>query len=206
MKSNTANPATLTATILDENGAPYVTLAWVALACLPLLAVIAIVIAFVLKTFLAQAFYIPSESMEPGLVRNDRILVEKVSYWFGGSPERGDVVVFKDPGDWLPPEDAAGPTGTVAKVMERIGLYPSGGHLVKRVIGVVEEFRQNGELSLPANYLFYRMRLDGPDPKAALPDRLFVRLAPGTTAAFEEPLVKRAMAVAGKLRQGPIPQ
>ncbi len=67
---------------------------------------------------------------------------------------------------------------------------------IKRVIGVVEEFRQNGELSATGNYLFYRMRLDGPDPKAALPERLFVRLRPGTTAAFEETLVKRAMAVA----------
>jgi putative ABC transport system permease protein len=68
---------------------------------------------------------------------------------------------------------------------------------VKRVIGVVEEFRQNGELSTPESYSFLRMRLDGPDPKAALPDRLFVRVAPGTTAAFEEALVKQAMGVAG---------
>ena len=36
---------------------------------------------------------------------------------------------------------------------------------VKRVIGVIDEFRQNGELSTPGNYLFYRMRLDGPDPE-----------------------------------------
>ncbi|MEO8521231.1 MAG: ABC transporter permease [Acidobacteriota bacterium] len=67
---------------------------------------------------------------------------------------------------------------------------------VKRVIGVIDDFRQNGELSTAENYLFYRMRLDGPDPKAALPDRIFVRLEPGTPAAFEEALVKRAMAVA----------
>lgn len=68
---------------------------------------------------------------------------------------------------------------------------------VKRVIGVVEEFRQNGEFATPEGYLFHRMRLDGPDPAEALPDRLFVRLAPGTSAQFEEALVKRAMAVAG---------
>ena len=98
--------------------------------------VVATGLAVLVKTLLLQAFYIPSESMEPGLVRNDRILVQKVSYELGGTPERGDVVVFRDPGDWLPPHEAAGPTGTVAKVMERIGLYPSGGHLVKRVIGV----------------------------------------------------------------------
>jgi putative ABC transport system permease protein len=68
---------------------------------------------------------------------------------------------------------------------------------VKRVIGVVEDFRQNGELSSPENYLFYRMRFDPSDPKAALPERIFVRLAPGTPAAFEETLVRKAMAAAG---------
>ena len=98
--------------------------------------VVALGIAVLVMALLLQAFYIPSESMEPGLVRNDRILVEKVSYELGGSPQRGDVVVFKDPGDWLPPEEAAGPTGVVPRLMEKVGLYPSGGHLVKRVIGV----------------------------------------------------------------------
>jgi signal peptidase I len=97
---------------------------------------IALVLAIVIKALFVQAFYIPSESMEPGLVKNDRILVEKVSYWFGGSPQRGDVVVFEDPGGWLGPAESAGPANTVTKVMARIGLYPSGGHLVKRVIGV----------------------------------------------------------------------
>jgi len=96
---------------------------------------IAIVLAIVIKALFVQAFYIPSESMEPGLVKNDRILVEKPSYWFGG-PERGDVVVFKDPGGWLQGEEAAGPTSPVAKGLSKIGLYPTGGHLVKRVIGV----------------------------------------------------------------------
>ena len=72
---------------------------------------IALVLAVVIKAVFVQAFYIPSESMEPGLVKNDRILVEKSSYWFGGSPQRGDVVVFKDPGDWLGPSESAGPTG-----------------------------------------------------------------------------------------------
>jgi putative ABC transport system permease protein len=67
----------------------------------------------------------------------------------------------------------------------------------QRVIGIVEEFRQNGELSAPENYLFYRMRLDDPEPEGSVPERIFVRLAPGTPASFEESLVKRAMAVAG---------
>ena len=101
-----------------------------------LLVVIAVALALLIKTFFVQAFYIPSPSMVPGLVENDRILVEKPSYWLGGTPQRGDVVVFGDPGDWLSPEEQAGPTSPVAKLMARIGLYPTGGHLVKRVIGV----------------------------------------------------------------------
>jgi signal peptidase I len=96
----------------------------------------ALVLAIVIKALFIQAFYIPSESMEPGLVQNDRILVQKVSYWFGGSPERGDVVVFKDPGGWLSPTENVGPANPLTEVMAKIGLYPSGGHLVKRVIGV----------------------------------------------------------------------
>ncbi len=101
-----------------------------------LLLAIAVLLAIVIKAFFVQAFYIPSESMEPGLIKNDRILVQKTSYWFGGTPQRGDVVVFKDPGGWLSEEEDAGPANPVGKLMAKIGLYPSGGHLVKRVIGV----------------------------------------------------------------------
>jgi signal peptidase I len=100
-----------------------------------LLLAVALVLAIGNKPLLLQAFYIPSESMEPGLVKKDRILVQKVSYW-GKGPERGDVVVFKDPGGWLDAAASAGPTGTVPRLMARGGRYPSGGHLVKRVIGV----------------------------------------------------------------------
>lgn len=99
------------------------------------LLVTAVLLAVVVKALFLQSFYIPSESMEPGLIENDRILVQKPSYWFGGEPQRGDVIVFEDPGGWLLGE-TAGPTGPVAKGLAAIGLYPSGGHLVKRVIGV----------------------------------------------------------------------
>lgn len=100
-----------------------------------LLVAMAVGLAVLLKTFAVQAFYIPSGSMEPGLEINDRILVQKASYWTG-EPERGDIVVFEDPGSWLGPGAAAGPTNLMTDVMSRIGLYPTGGHLVKRVIGV----------------------------------------------------------------------
>jgi len=96
----------------------------------------ALVLAIVIKALFVQAFYIPSESMEPGLVKNDRILVEKPSYWFGRTPARGDVVVFKDPGGWLGPEDVTQASNPVTQLLTKVGLYPSGGHLVKRVIGV----------------------------------------------------------------------
>lgn len=101
-----------------------------------ILLVVALLLALAVKTFLLQSFYIPSESMEPGLVRNDRILVEKPSYWVGGEPQRGDVVVFEDPGGWLEGIEVTQPTGVLARSMAAIGLYPTGGHLVKRVVGV----------------------------------------------------------------------
>lgn len=98
-----------------------------------LLLAVALGLAVLLKAFFIQAFYIPSPSMEPGLIQNDRILVQKVSYWGDGSPQRGDVVVFEDPDGWLP-ADSSQP-GPFANALAKVGLYPTGGHLVKRVIG-----------------------------------------------------------------------
>lgn len=96
---------------------------------------LALFLAVVIKALFLQAFYIPSGSMNDTLVYNDRILVEKPSYWSGG-PERGDIVVFKDPGGWLGAGEGQPPATGFAKMMETFGLYPTGGHLVKRVIGV----------------------------------------------------------------------
>jgi signal peptidase I len=61
---------------------------------LPLLILFALVVAILIKTFLIQAFFIPSGSMLPTLQVGDRVLVEKVSYVFG-TPKRGQVVVFE---------------------------------------------------------------------------------------------------------------
>ena len=97
---------------------------------------IALVLAIVIKAFLMQAFYIPSASMNDTLVQDDRILVQKVSYWGDGGPRRGDVVVFSDPGGWLNPAETRSADNPVARGLELFGLYPTGGHLVKRVIGV----------------------------------------------------------------------
>jgi signal peptidase I len=105
-----------------------------------IIVVSALVLSMVIKTFLVQSFYIPSESMEDTLEVGDRVLVTKLA----PGPldvHRGDVVVFKDPGGWLPP--ASGPERTgIGKVavdaLTFVGLLPqdSGEHLIKRVIGV----------------------------------------------------------------------
>jgi signal peptidase I len=96
---------------------------------------LALVLAVGIKALVMQAFYIPSGSMNDTLVLNDRILVQKVSYWTG-DPKRGDVVVFSDPGGWLSGEEIARPGNAVVRGLEWVGLFPTGGHLVKRVIAV----------------------------------------------------------------------
>ncbi|MDX6353308.1 MAG: signal peptidase [Streptomyces sp.] len=108
----------------------------------PLLVMVALLIALVLKTFLVQAFVIPSGSMEETIQIGDRVLVDKLTPWFGSKPQRGDVVVFKDPGDWLSNEPQPKPDPVVVKqvkqVLTYIGLLPASGEqdLIKRVIGV----------------------------------------------------------------------
>jgi signal peptidase I len=63
---------------------------------LPGLIIIAFALALVIKTFLIQAFFIPSQSMVPTLKVGDRVLVNKLVYDFG-EPQRGDVIVFENP-------------------------------------------------------------------------------------------------------------
>ena len=99
---------------------------------LVLLLAVALALSVVVKTFLVQMFFVPSESMEPLFIRDDRILVQKVNYW-SGEVRRGDVVVFEDRGGWLAATPVLNP---LQQALSTVGLYPTGGHLVKRVIGV----------------------------------------------------------------------
>jgi signal peptidase I len=109
---------------------------------LPILIVVALLLALMIKTFLAQAFYIPSESMERTLMVGDRVLVNKLTPWFGAKPQRGQVVVFRDRLNWLQPAPAANSGNPVSRgikdVFTFIGLLPSNNDqdLIKRVIGV----------------------------------------------------------------------
>ncbi len=91
----------------------------------------ALIISTLLRTFVAQMFLIPSGSMENTLQVKDRVLVSK----FGGF-QRGDVVVFEDPGDWLPPAPVS--DNPVRVGLEFIGVLPNSAteHLIKRVIGM----------------------------------------------------------------------
>jgi signal peptidase I len=104
---------------------------------LPILIGIALVLALLIKTFLVQAFSIPSDSMQNTLQQGDRVLVDKLTPWFGSEPERGEVVVFHDPDKWLAGEPTTNPNA-VQKVLSWIGLMPSAEEkdLIKRVVGV----------------------------------------------------------------------
>ncbi|MEJ2577976.1 MAG: signal peptidase I [Kineosporiaceae bacterium] len=100
----------------------------------------ALALALVIKTFLVQAFFIPTSSMEDTLLIGDRVLVSKLT---PGplSLHRGDIVVFKDPGGWLPPPlpvEESPLQHTVRTGLTFVGLLPqdSGEHLIKRVIGL----------------------------------------------------------------------
>ncbi|WP_380282024.1 signal peptidase I [Kitasatospora purpeofusca] len=108
---------------------------------LPILIGIALVLSLGIKTFFVQAFSIPSGSMQHTLEKNDRVLVDKLTPWFGAEPERGEVVVFKDPGGWLdvlPRQKGNGLVEGVRTVLGAVGLLPSDNEkdLIKRVIAV----------------------------------------------------------------------
>ena len=101
---------------------------------------IAILVSFLVKTFLVRSFYIPSGSMEQTLLVDDRIFVDEITPRFGGYA-RGDIVVFRDPGGWLPPKnDPARPPLVEAAdwLLSLIGLSApdSEEHLIKRIIGL----------------------------------------------------------------------
>lgn len=101
---------------------------------------VAIVVSFVIKTFLVRSFYIPSGSMEQTLLINDRILVDELTPRFSGY-DRGDVVVFRDPGGWLPVSPVPDRPLLVEAgdwLLSLVGLSApdSADHLIKRVIGL----------------------------------------------------------------------
>jgi len=107
---------------------------------LPVLVVVALVVSLLIKTFLVQFFYIPSGSMENTLQVKDRVAVNKLPF-LSKSINRGDVVVFRDPDNWLPQITEYGTNQYVAKTkgaLVAVGVLPNPAkqYLVKRVVGV----------------------------------------------------------------------
>jgi len=101
---------------------------------LPGLLLTALVIAVLIKTFLVQPFWIPSESMLDTIHVNDRVMVNKLAFRLG-VPERGDVVVFRDPAE--PEIDESIPEAVIRSVLEAVGIRTRGrDDLIKRIIGL----------------------------------------------------------------------
>jgi len=99
--------------------------------------VVALLASVLIKTFLVRSFFIPSGSMEDTLQIDDRVLVNELV------PDlvplqHGDVVVFRDPGQWLPPIPATTASNPVSWILATTGLAATddGNHLIKRVIGL----------------------------------------------------------------------
>ncbi|MDA2962196.1 MAG: signal peptidase I [Actinomycetota bacterium] len=107
---------------------------------LPILIVVALLLSLFIKTFFVQFFYIPSGSMENTLQVKDRVAVNKLPI-ISRSILRGDVVVFRDPNNWLPEATDYSSNIVISKI--KVGLVavgvlpnPSKQYLVKRTIGV----------------------------------------------------------------------
>jgi signal peptidase I len=106
----------------------------------PLLLLVAFCLAVLIRTFLFQAFFIPSGSMENTLLIGDRVLVNKVVYETR-QPERGDVVVFRGTDKWAPETAAPTDGGVLARFGRTMGdlvgvSQPNEKDFIKRVIGL----------------------------------------------------------------------
>jgi signal peptidase I len=124
---------------------------------------ISILLAGGIRTYAAQAYFIPTGSMEPTLAIDDRLMVDKISYKFG-KPQRGDIVVF------TPPDAATQCNGTKPKDA-----------FVKRTIGLPGEkvAVQNGQVWINGQPLKENYLKDQPNyemPTVMVPDRQYLVL------------------------------
>jgi signal peptidase I len=106
----------------------------------PFLIVVALVVSLFIKTFIVQFFFIPSGSMENTLQIDDRVAVNRLPF-ISNNIKRGDVVVFRDPDNWLPAADIETAPFVIAKAkaaLVAVGVLPNPAkqYLVKRVVGV----------------------------------------------------------------------
>ncbi len=151
---------------------------------LPILILVALAIALLIKTFVVQAFYIPSGSMEDTLLINDRVLVSKFVYRFT-DPKPGNIVVFVAPGKALgdTPPAPGGIKGFVNSLKEGLGLPSNQRDFIKRVVAVGGDTVQIKDQALYVNnvrknepYVRDHNPSSMPDfgPVTVPPDQLFV--------------------------------
>jgi signal peptidase I len=148
-----------------------------------LLVALAIVIAVLLRSFVAQAFRIPSGSMEPQLLIGDRVLVSRMAYR-AHEPRRGDIIVFDCPPAAGCPEedDAVLPVRALRTVAEALLLrQPETQEFIKRVIGLPGETVEghDGHVFVNGHELIEPYLPDGVDttdfgPVVVQPDHLWV--------------------------------
>ncbi|MDP8958380.1 MAG: signal peptidase I [Actinomycetota bacterium] len=146
---------------------------------LPVLVVVALAVAVLIKTFLVQAFYIPSGSMEPTLHPGDRVLVNKLAYRLG-EPERGDIVVFDSPFRPHQPQESF-LESTARNVAEALGIGSPASEFIKRIValpGDSVEIREgrvyvNGQLTAEP-YLGNDSMMGNYGPVEVPPDEVFV--------------------------------
>lgn len=113
---------------------------WHAVREFVIVVALALVLSLAVKSWLMQAFFIPSSSMEDTLHVGDRVVVSKLTPGVD-KLQRGDIVVFEDKAQWLPPApetQRSGLSGVVHDGLVFVGLLPndSDNHLIKRVIGL----------------------------------------------------------------------
>jgi signal peptidase I len=146
---NSAEPAATPAPASRSSSTAVRRRGWVSLLRdIVVIVAVAILVSLVVKTFLVRSFYIPSASMEDTLQIQDRILVDEITPRVGGY-QHGDVVVFRDPGGWLPPSTAPARPFVVEAgdwLLSLVGLSApdSDDHLIKRVIGVAGDHCHRG--------------------------------------------------------------
>jgi len=146
---------------------------------LPVLVILALVVAVLIKTFLVQAFFIPSASMRDTLLEGDRVMVNKLAFRFG-EPRRGDVIVFDSPlEDLTTGENFFG--AILRNVGESLGLSTPDTALIKRVIAVGGDTIEIGDNSLFINgavidepYLTRSVKMAGFGPLQVPVDHVFV--------------------------------
>ncbi len=116
--------------------------------------IVAALLSLFIITFIVQAFYIPSGSMEPTLMVNDRILVAKFIYRFE-PVRRGDVIVFRYPLN--PQRDfvkrVVGLPGEMAALKEGV-VYINGEPVSEKAYALKPDFGNYGQVTVPAQEYF----------------------------------------------------